>query len=508
MATDARRRFWIVGGVAWALLTLLSVAWTLATPIAAAPDEPAHIIKAAAVARWEFLGTPGTNGVTVRVPEWAAQTQAETCFAFRPDVTADCAPAMTGDGRLVNGTTTAGLYNPTYYLLVGWPSLLFQNAAGVYAMRIVAALVASLMTAAGLALISTWRAPVIPMAGALIAATPMTVFLAGVVNPSSLENAAAFTAFAGVLTLVTQMPTDRRLVGTCGILLIATAVGVNIRGLSVLWFALALLPLLLLKRARLAQLFRQRAVLITAGAAVLAAGVALAWVFVSNSLGAGLDTPPAGTPGIGESPLHGFLLVLSATFEYDQGLIGVFGWLDAPAHPATFAIWSMFIGALIVLGGLLLRKRRLLLMLAFLGLLVLLPAVLQAAYITRGGIIWQGRYALPLLTFMLMSTAAMIAQRVRVSRRLATRLAAILGGLWATGQLFAFLSALKRYAVGAHGGWAAMAHPAWQPPVGLVPVTFIAVVALGGALAFLLVAARRAQRSTGPAGEMAVTVSA
>lgn len=49
----------------WAISTLvlfgLMVTWSFATPLGAASDEPAQIIKAAAVARGEFLGQNATN---------------------------------------------------------------------------------------------------------------------------------------------------------------------------------------------------------------------------------------------------------------------------------------------------------------------------------------------------------------------------------------------------------------------------------------------------------------
>ena len=91
---------------------LLSAVWAIASPIGAGPDEPAHIIKAAAVARGQLVGT-GIGGGRVEIPEYLVATQARTCFAFRADATADCARrAGHGGTNDATGNTTAGLYNP------------------------------------------------------------------------------------------------------------------------------------------------------------------------------------------------------------------------------------------------------------------------------------------------------------------------------------------------------------------------------------------------------------
>ena len=106
--------------VTWALLSALSAVWALATPIAASPDEPAHIIRAASVVRGQLVGTPSPKGHVVNVPRYIADTQSETCFAFHPTVTADCSHLADRDpGATTTATTTAGLYNPLYYYAVG-----------------------------------------------------------------------------------------------------------------------------------------------------------------------------------------------------------------------------------------------------------------------------------------------------------------------------------------------------------------------------------------------------
>ena len=49
-----RRAFWS----SFALFFALFAVWTLANPLTAAPDEPSHATKAAAVVRGEWVGEP------------------------------------------------------------------------------------------------------------------------------------------------------------------------------------------------------------------------------------------------------------------------------------------------------------------------------------------------------------------------------------------------------------------------------------------------------------------
>ena len=58
----------------------------------------------------------------------------------RPDVSAGCAPELRRAAAQTWFNTWVGTYNPVYYYLVGWPSLLFEGNTGVYAMRIASSL--------------------------------------------------------------------------------------------------------------------------------------------------------------------------------------------------------------------------------------------------------------------------------------------------------------------------------------------------------------------------------
>ena len=139
-------------GVIFLVLSLLTTLWSLASPLMSVPDEPAHTIKAAAVARGQFFGTSGeTQGevLNVVVPKYIADVPELACYRFKVNVTADCAPRLNPDERhpTVAGTS-AGNYNPLYYLVVGMGSRGISGEPAIYAMRILSGLLTSLFLAA------------------------------------------------------------------------------------------------------------------------------------------------------------------------------------------------------------------------------------------------------------------------------------------------------------------------------------------------------------------------
>ena len=456
-AVATRPRPWGVFAAAWLLFSLLAASWSLATPIAASPDEPAHIVKAASVVRGQLVGEASFLGHVVQVPRYIASTQSETCFAFKPEVTADCAVPLPGPGgEIVDGTTTAGLYNPVYYALVGWPSLLASDASGIYAMRIVSGVLTSLFLAFSAMLAYSWTRNRLPLAAIALATPPMVLFLAGSVNPNGLETAATLAVFAGMLTITLQ-PNPTRLTERSMIVLAAAAVAVNTRGLSPLWIAFAvLLPLVLLNWEQIRALIVKPAVLVAAGGTAVAAAFAVFWLMHSSSLTSAINNEDSFQqfPAVGESSLTGFTLILRATLGYAQDMIGNFGWLDTAAPQSVYFVWSVFVGALLLAAFALLRGRPLLLALALVGTFTLVPAIIQGFYVTGGGLIWQGRYALPLFGYLVFGIAALVSNRIdSAPRSVMRRLALFAWSCWAIAQYFSFAFALRRYTVGFDGAW-------------------------------------------------------
>ncbi|QNE15160.1 hypothetical protein [Pseudarthrobacter sp. NBSH8] len=83
---SGRKTFWLT----FLLLMGLSTAWTVATPLMGAPDEPAQVIKAAAVVRGEMAGLEKAGVGTFRyviIPTGIAYLDSFDCFAQHADVT-------------------------------------------------------------------------------------------------------------------------------------------------------------------------------------------------------------------------------------------------------------------------------------------------------------------------------------------------------------------------------------------------------------------------------------
>lgn len=481
---------WKIFAVAWVALSLLAAAWAIASPISSGPDEPAHIVKAASVVRGELVGPQGTYGNEVKVPNYVSWTNAQTCFVFEPAVPADCAPAVEGDpAKTVLGTTTAGYNNPVYYALVGWPSLIFSDSIGIYAMRIVSGILSSAMLALAFMLVSTWRRPTIPAIGLVAAITPMVLYVNGLVNPSAFEISGTIAAFVAMLTIVTQP--DERLLRERAVILVAVSVLVaNTRTISPLWIAIAvILPLLLLKGRDLAALLRRRVVLISAAIVALGAAFSVAWTPISTRLAsdaaAGAPATPVITtvfPDVGQSPFFGFVKMITLTFTNGADMIGNFGWMDTPVPATTIVIWTMLIGAILLTGFVVLRGRPALVGVILLLLALVLPALIQAAFITTGGFIWQGRYGLPIFAMLIFGVAALVGTSVENSRFSAAALGrlvfAVIVGFIA-GQGYGFLKAMRRNVIGSDTSWKQLiTDPQWIPPGGVALSLALFVVGL------------------------------
>ena len=484
---------------AWAVLAVLGALWAWATPPSASPDEPAHLVRAASVVRGELFGEPSAWGNLVHVPQYVADAHRTTCYAFRPEIPAACPlPAGEDPAATVLAPTSAGLYNPLYYALVGWPSLLFHDAGGLMAMRVASAVLSALFAALAFAVVTTFRGRRMPVLAFAVAATPMLLFLSGTVNPSAVEATATLAVFCAMLAM-TLSPDPARVRGRAAIVAVSAVVAVNARGLSPLWVLAAIaVPLLLAPNARmLVQLLRRPAVI--AAMAVVAAGAvaAVGWTLATNSLANAIAHPEDALqfPGVGASPLTGFERVLVGTVGYSQGLVGLFGWLDTPAPDGVLYAWGVAIGALAVGALLVLRGRRLLVAAVLVGAFLLLPALVQAVYIHGGGMIWQGRYNLPLFLCLVIGLAALLEGDAFRSRHPWLRLRVLVVALAVAGQLWAFETVLRRYAVGSEGSMRTflLGSPPWAPPGGVMLALIAATVvyAVAGVLLFRAAAPER-----------------
>jgi hypothetical protein len=494
----------------WFLLAALATLWALATPISGSPDEPAHVIKAASVVRGELLPAEmqATGGV-VHVPAAIAHENLVGCFAFHPDTPASCAPPFTGDpAEIVATTTSASLYNPLYYWLVGWPSLAMPDTAGIYAMRIMSAVLTTFFLAAAFRLVASWPRRQVPALGVLLAITPIVLYLSATVNPNALEFTAGLALFAGMLSIVLHRH-SARLIPRLALVVVASVLVSNTRGISPLWVAVLLLvPLIVLRARELLALFRQPAVIVSV--LLIAAGaLASAWFTLSsNSLGTAPSQGPDVAPpneGVGLSALDGFLGQIGDFYNQLRQMIGVLGWLDTTLHPLVYIVYYVFFALVVAAVGVFVRGRALVFTVVLALAFFLLPPLIQSFYVTRGGFIWQGRYTLVLLMALVFGATAMVAASPRFarwserprSRTVIGVTAWIIAAGWFFGAVFAFATGMRRFTAGYTSDWPAMLEPgAWAPPLGAIPL--IALFALlAAAFAITTVLANRDRPSQG-----------
>jgi hypothetical protein len=315
------------------------------------------------------------------------------------------------------------------------------------------------------------------------AATPMVLFLASAVNPNGLEVAAGFAFLSSLLLLVGPEPVPRRwpwlvAAGVAGVLL------AQARGISPLWMLVVVIIVIVMTPwPRVRRELRRSGTIVAV--AVVAVGVVLS---VGWTLATGTLARMGEFPGATDTPRRAFFLMVTRAF--DPGLIGYFGWLDAPAPAFAYALWSFLSFAIVVVAFAVGRARDRWAVGVAATALLILPAVVQAVSIRSSGYVWQGRYALVAYIFLIAIATVVVGEHtarrrtpIGVSRRATWTVATLV----VVGHAWALLAALQRY----QGGLAldqVVLNPIWVPPGGIV--LWILVVAAGVAFtSFALVVA-------------------
>jgi hypothetical protein len=503
------RSTWLSGLLLFAGLFLLSGTWAFSTPLSASPDEPAHIIKAAAVVRGELIGEPtDRSGFTkVTVPAGVAKAWSWTCPAYHPETSAVCMGTIGGgDSTPTQVETSAGLYNPLYYMLVGWPTLITSHSfAAVFSMRLLTALLCSALFTVAVGALFLLRRSAITGFAALAVVTPTTLFLSGSVNPNAVEIAAG-SALLALLLLLVRGPVLSRpgvalsLVAVSGVLL------ANARGLSPLWMALAaVIALVAAEPGRVRQLFRRASAWIVLVVLALGAGFATVWILATNTL-ANLGE----FQGKGISPALAFVTMLIDK-SVDPGMIALFGWLDTPAPGYVYVVWSFLALGSVVAAIVVARGRLLAAVLIAVAGFFLVPAVVQAISVQRTGYIWQGRYSLVAYAFVMVVCAVAIAlserSRLSVPPALTMRAVILVGALVAVAQALPIATTLRRYAVGIDGSWFSFVlRPSWHAPGS--NLIWVAFGVIGAAVvSYVWIARVSAEQLSRRAGDSASTES-
>ena len=464
--------------VTFVLVAAVTGLWGLATPLFANADEPAHVVRAASVARGELVGkTPRSKllkGYTfVKLPAiYDAAGDHLNCFARKPNRDASCHSFTGSESKTKEVITEAGRHPPAYYAVVGGVSRVWPSAAGaVYLMRLATVVITALFAAFAVRALSRMSSPRIALAGLAVALTPMALSFGSAVNPTALETAAALATWACGLVLVSELregkAPDRGLVVQLGV---AAAALVLARQISMFWLAfIALILAVLLGKDALRRLWGSTIARVWAAIAVACVAAQLLWIVLADGLD--LSVPIGFEPNLSNAEL------VRETVGRAGGLylemLGNLGWIDTTLPGLTYLLLTVALGALVLLAVAVGTRPYVVMMLAAMVITVVTPIVLEAWQYNTYGLYWQGRYTLPIAVGV--PLLAVFALQSEPGRRVLLRGSFIpaLGGMLVVAHVLAFYQALRRWSVGANGPVFYWLHPDWTS---IVP-QFLLIVA-------------------------------
>ena len=500
--------------------SLLGILWAMASPIFSVPDENAHATKAIAQLRGEVIGhrVPGVRQLVVDLPPQFSYSSGLMCFVFNPNATADCPVELGSKTGTKSFPSWVSSYNPVYYEIVGWPSLIFGGSAGIYAMRIMSSLLsAALIAWAFQAALSRRHARWMP-AGLVFLFSPMIVYLAGSVNPQGLEVTAAAALWVGLTRLLQTFTTPdvRSLpraylwtIVTVSASLLATA-----RSLGPLWVVIIVIAcFLFVGRKSVWAVFSRARSYLPIALIAMAGLFSVLWTLAGGSLSGQAEKGDA--PAVGVSFANGVWLTLRSTPAYFEQAAGVFGWQDTYLDTAAYLIFGAALILLIALALTVLKRRGALVLAVALVAAIAIPAIVQGYSAHQTGLIWQGRYGLYLYVAIPLLAAALLSGRggIRIaflSIRFTVVIALMTGGYGA----FAFVLVLRRYVIGASVPITHMVSaPQWQPPLGWMLLCALFAVVMAAFTAWIIrlaivSATEPVERRTAPDDAGAVSVVA
>lgn len=467
---------WAFAGIGYGLLL---AAWVFASPPGAAPDEPAHSVRAlaAAAGQWQgvsvapFLRGPGMS--QGRVAFLNAQAQeftvpdrlvvAEPCFIGRVDQPATCAATATPEPGA--GSRTVVTYEtaspPTAYVVAGLAMRLPQPPLDpAYLGRLALALVCALLLA-GAAWAASARGALWPLLGLALGASPAVLFLGASLGTAGVAAAAGLCFATGIGAFWLGPPRRglEALIAVSGAVLALTSLA---GALALVVLVVAALPLVQPRR-------------LTRPAALLASAIVTAAAVAGVAQSMEHRPLPAGHVDL----LDAVPVVLREAPAVLAQAVGVFGRWDVMLPLAAYGAW----GGLVVLGlsaalvvG---RWRDRLSLLLVLAGAAGIAIVGQAFVLTPAG--WDATASFLLPTLVAVPVlAAYVLHEVRVH----PRTDALLAGLVVIGvQLLAFWENARTYAVGRHGTLNFPDVAQWAPPAGWLPWV---VLAAAGALLLVL----------------------
>ena len=155
--------------------------------------------------------------------------------------------------------------------------------------------------------------------------------------------------------------------------------------------------------AEVRSLIKQNARLIAA--LVILGLVALAWLAVAHPL----DLTPAGQQ-VHSLPEWAILKDdIGGTYSWFLQMVGVLGWLDTYFPTPVYLFWMVAVGSLFLIAIASVRNRKSIIPLfALIVLVLVVPVLIELSQARRVGLVWQGRYTLPIAVGIPILSSAII----------------------------------------------------------------------------------------------------
>ncbi|HEY4610186.1 MAG TPA: DUF2142 domain-containing protein, partial [Ilumatobacteraceae bacterium] len=425
--------------VAWLSATcafaIIACTWAMATARYGGPDEPAHIIRAAAVSHGDLVGDavrrlePGYRQVSVAA---ALATGDPGCFRHDEDATAACTTVFDAPRNRVVATS-AGTAPPWYYLAVGWTTRALSSGRDAMGFRIASVLLCAAILGYALA-----RCIAIGRAAWLLAAiTPSAWFLFGVVGTSGVEVALISLALVeGVARFQDRGASLMRVavpLALCLMIRPASVIDIAVVGLVV---APTLRPI------------TRRTMATIAVPLAMAALVTVAW-----NRWTGLvvrDDRTADTDSLAAATWRSLRGIPTTAHQ----AVGALGWNEFFAPHIAQLLWIAVLAFAVYWTATRTPDRWWHVRWMAFGLL--LPTVMEVALHHRIGEVWQGRYSIPFAM-----AGVLYAARAELPARSICRALVVSA---AAAQVLTLWNTIRRYTVGLHGSLT-FRHATWTPPL-------------------------------------------
>ena len=465
-------------------LSMMLGSWLLATPLGAGVDESSHVVAAVTDSHLKFQHSSDQNGrpvvfQKVLLPRTFGLLNTETlcyyrggpgsCHAHAAEClyvvgnAGHCSPPLIGDATIGTAFTYTGRYPPAYLAFTGLPSIVSSTPGVIWFMRLLSTLLAgSLVLTAFFCALRWGRRPLL-LLGLSACLTPTFLGTSVIVNPSSLEMAAALAVWTtGVILARDSTVPDRRLIDLFGASTILLTIA---RPSSPSWTLVILVVLgLLAGRRRLRDLWEiRRAKIWAAAIAGFGIGVVI-WVVVVHATTI-IQINPQPLRQAFPWALRGLpRFINQAIANLGSGMI---------TFPLIISVMLGIVGATVLgLGALNLRHTP---WPRWVGLGLLLLTLIAAPVVLAVSNVPEmtpyGRYLYPLGIGLPILLGGLSAPHWR-------RVSAIGVLIVAVAQAVALLHYLHRWSEGPGAPW--VLHPmgpaSWSPPAGVIAVGLLGVI--------------------------------